>query len=253
MCYGRDMTDAPPLLLSRLTFDIEEGRAFPRNPPIDPKDFERFAEELLPYERDSGIFDAVRREGSSASGFRAGARWIVGPCGLKAGPGKSVCRCKVIRSIALNRPYGLELPPDMVRELGEGFTLERHGILWYAFPMTNEAKNEAPASVDVVIHEMSEAPPAELPYGLWGWKAEELPPGAILVYRAGTWYRSGRGVEFCFAEPPRMVTGRPGYWVGKVLMRDGRVCTLIWGTQTRELTWWERFSADHFGRKQVVK
>jgi hypothetical protein len=242
-------TETPPPLLavpSRIAFATHDGLAIPQD--ISGDTFERFGHELTPYDPDVlQSFDVVRREGRGPRGFNTGARWIVGPRGhlLEGSASNPVERGRV-------RSRGLELPPRMCVELGERFTLERSGILWYAFPMPEETKSEPPASVDVVIQTKSEPPAPELPTGKWGWRASELPEGAILVYQPGTWYRSGRGLEFCFAEPPRMVTGRPGYWVGKVLMRDGRVTALIWGPKTRELSWWERFTADHLGRKQVV-
>jgi hypothetical protein len=80
----------------------------------------------------------------------------------------------------------------------------------------------------------------ERPEGEWGWRAGELPKGAPLVYELGRWYRSGRGVEFMLAVPARRVTGRPGYWVGSVLFRDGHVDALKWGPATRPLPWWVR-------------
>jgi hypothetical protein len=267
LCYGRDMTDTPttqatetpsPPLPSRIAFVIRDVCAFPRD--LSPKDFTRFARELMGGYDEDGRFDAVRRGDidNAATGFKAGARWIIGPrLGIGAPPGTTLDAGHVIfDASAPTWPLfaeSLRLPARMLAEIRAGFTLERHGIHWYAFPMSEETKSEPPASVDVVIQTRSEPPPAELPHGRWGWDPAKIPPGSILVYQTGTWYRSGRGIEFCFAEPPRMATGKgPGYWVGKVLMRDGRVGTLIWGPQTRVCTWWECFTADHFGRKQVV-
>ena len=83
-------------------------------------------------------------------------------------------------------------------------------------------------------------PPAELARGLWGWSPDQLPKGSILVYELDTWYRNGKGAEFMILEPPRMVSNRTGFWVGDVLLADGRVVALVWGPNTRKVSWWSR-------------
>ena len=88
----------------------------------------------------------------------------------------------------------------------------------------------------------------DLTIGSFEWK--ERPKGAVLVYQLGRWYRSGNGVEFTLAEVPQMVAGKPGYWVGSVLLRDGRVAALSWGPKTRPLSWWERLSYELGIRKE---
>jgi hypothetical protein len=67
--------------------------------------------------------------------------------------------------------------------------------------------------------------------GSWEWP----PDTPIRIYEIGRWYRNGRGTEFTPCEPPRRCTDKPGYWVGPVLLRDGRVNVLVWGPQTEDL------------------
>jgi hypothetical protein len=124
-----------------------------------------------------------------------------------------------------------ELCPNYRKNTGQPLNMSH---VWFTPERPSATKPESDAEA-LMRHES-----AERVEGTFGWRPEEIPEGAILVYDVGRWYRSGRGVEFFLATTPRRVTGRPGYWVGSVLFRDGHVDALMWGPATRPLSWWER-------------
>jgi hypothetical protein len=196
-------------------------------------DFSKLVASLLdPLRRDDPdydpLFDVIRRAGSKeARGFKCRPHWRLTPRGVgtREQNGDALFQG---RAVHLDEgPYGaeesrynaLQLPTPFFGECGSSFSLVQSGPQWVVIP-------EGPAIED------KEAPP-ELPEGEWGWRKEDVPKGAILVYELGESYVSGNGVEFTLCEMPRQVCGKPGYWVGPVLLlSDQTVGVLVWGPKT---------------------
>ena len=93
------------------------------------------------------------------------------------------------------------------------------------------------------IQELAAEPDIDRPVGRYGWEPADVPKGGRILFPPRRWYRSPSGIDFWIAESGRRVTGKPGYWVGSALLRDGRVQAIEWGPFCRPLTLWERFLA----------
>jgi hypothetical protein len=199
-------------------------------------DFAKLVDGLLDPKRKNDpdydpTFSVIRRAGTNDKGFKCRPHW---------------------RLSALS-PHAAQMPGDAsfqgraaVLEGGDPIPLGAEVAPWNALQLPTALFGECGASFALVpsapshwvivpeepeVEVTEEAP--RLPEGVWGWKKEDVPKGAILVYEIGKTYVSGNGLVFTIFEQPRMVSGKPGYWVGPVLLADATVGVLVWGPKTK--------------------